>query len=196
MRRALPIRIKPEEWLGDFAGCSLAAQGLYLRLMFVARDGEPYGHLAANGQPIPHDILAHRSGCSLEQFTELLAELEAFGVLDRTPDGGVVYSERLAKEGRRRTSAARRQQIHREKNRRARNTTVTSAVTPPAEPSDHASESGPTNGARTSMPRSILLGRPRRPHVSPLGRPLAEKGNSRPSVAQESTLREFGGANV
>ena len=75
------IQFYPGDWLRDsVAGCTLAAQGLWLRLLFIAHDADRYGYLSQNGAPIPHDALARRCGCSLEQFSTLLEELERAGV--------------------------------------------------------------------------------------------------------------------
>ncbi len=107
------IQFYPGDWLRDaVAGCSLAAQGLWLRLMFVGHDAEDYGYLSANGQPIPPDGLARRCGCSLDEFHRLIAELEAAGVPSRTSDG-ILYSRRMVRDAETRAAAAERQQKHR-----------------------------------------------------------------------------------
>ena len=41
------IQLYTGDWLKDpVAGCSLAAQGLWLRMMFIAHDSRRYGYLA------------------------------------------------------------------------------------------------------------------------------------------------------
>ncbi len=97
--RRLPwLKFYPSDWLVDaIAGC-LAAQGLWLRLLFVMHDAIPYGRLAAEGKPIPDEALSRRAGCeSVEQFRGLLAELFAAGVPGRGADG-IVFSRRMVRD--------------------------------------------------------------------------------------------------
>lgn len=104
----------PGDWLRDsISGCSLAAQGLWLRMMFIAHDSERYGYLQQNGKPIPHDSIARRSGAhSVEQYLALLQELDDAGVPSRTPDG-VIYSRRMVRDERERELTAQRVSKHR-----------------------------------------------------------------------------------
>jgi len=107
------IQFYPGDWLRDaVAGCSLAAQGLWLRLMFVAHDADNYGYLSANGLPLPADGLARRCGCSVDEFHRLIAELEAAGVPSRLPDG-IMYSRRMVRDAENRAADAERQRKHR-----------------------------------------------------------------------------------
>ena len=89
----------PGDWIRDsVAGCSLAAQGLWLRMMIVAHDCDPYGYLGQNGTPMPPDSIARRCGCeSVEQYSQLLSELREAGVPSRT-DNGVIFSRRMVRD--------------------------------------------------------------------------------------------------
>jgi hypothetical protein len=88
----------PGDWVRDsVAGCSLAAQGLWLRIMNVAHDSERYGYLVQNGVAMPPEAIARRCGCSVEQFEELLQELNRAGVPSRTADG-IIYSRRMVRD--------------------------------------------------------------------------------------------------
>jgi hypothetical protein len=88
----------PGDWLRDSAaGCSLAAQGLWLRMMFVGHDSDRYGYLVQNGMPISPESIARRCGCPLEQYEELLAELFRAGVPSHTPEG-IIYSRRMVRD--------------------------------------------------------------------------------------------------
>lgn len=100
------IHFYPGDWLRDHvAGCSLGAQGLWLRMMILMHDSERYGHLCLNGSPIPPESLARRCGCdSLAQYESLLAELESVSVPSRT-NSGVIYSRRMVRDDRKRKSA-------------------------------------------------------------------------------------------
>lgn len=102
----------PGDWLRDgVSGCSLAAQGLWLRLMILMHDSERYGYLCYNGLPIPSAQLARRCGCTLAEYEELLAELESAGVPSRTKDG-IIYSRRMTRDAEERTRNAERQRRH------------------------------------------------------------------------------------
>jgi hypothetical protein len=102
----------PGDWLRDgVSGCSLAAQGLWLRLMLLMHDSERYGYLCNNGSPIPSAQLARRCGCTLAEFEELIAELDSAGVPSRTKDG-IIYSRRMSRDAEARAQNADRQRKH------------------------------------------------------------------------------------
>ena len=99
----------PGDWLRDsVSGCSLEAQGLWLRMMIIGHDSDRYGYLASNGVAIPAGSIAQRCGCTLPQYTTLLAELTAAGVPSRTPEG-IIYSRRMVKDAQKREQGAERQ---------------------------------------------------------------------------------------
>jgi hypothetical protein len=107
----------PGDYLRDpICGCSLAAQGLWLRLLMLMHDSERYGYLCHNGSPIPPQMLARRCGCSLEEFNVCLAELEAAGIPSRT-ENGIIYCRRMARAEEQRENHVERQRRYREKNR-------------------------------------------------------------------------------
>jgi hypothetical protein len=92
------LKFYPGDWLRDpVSGCSLAAQGLWLRMMFLMHDGDRYGYLSTNGSPIPPGSVAQRCGCTLEQYETLLAELSNAGVPSRLEDG-TILSRRMVKD--------------------------------------------------------------------------------------------------
>jgi len=95
------IHLYPGDWLRDaVAGCSLAAQGLWLRMMFIGHDSDRYGYLESNGYAMQAESIARRVGCSLPEFESLLSELTIAGVPSRTPDGSVIFSRRMVKDAR------------------------------------------------------------------------------------------------
>jgi hypothetical protein len=109
-KRSLPwLQFYPSDWLSDsVAGCCLAAQGLWFRMLFVAHNSQRYGYLEADGKAIPDEQLARRCGCaSVEEYRNLLAELFAAGVPSRTTDG-VIYSRRMVRDQEERDGAAER----------------------------------------------------------------------------------------
>jgi hypothetical protein len=105
------------DWIKDgVAGCSLAAQGLWLRMIFIGHNSERYGYLQVNGAPIPSESIARRCGCTLSEYEAYLAELELNGVPNRTPEG-IIYSRRLVKDAQQRASAKARKRKERSESR-------------------------------------------------------------------------------
>jgi hypothetical protein len=88
----------PGDWIRDpISGCSLAAQGLWLRMMIVAHDCSTYGELSVDGSPMPNQAIARRCGCSIEEFESLFRELTHSGVPGRKSDG-TIYSRRMVRD--------------------------------------------------------------------------------------------------
>lgn len=106
MTKLPSLQFYPGDWLRDsIAGCSLAAQGLWLRMMIIGHDSERYGYLQQNELPIPAESIARRCGCALSQYSVLLQELDAANVPSRTPDG-IIFSRRMARDAELRKSWA------------------------------------------------------------------------------------------
>lgn len=99
MAEKLPyIQFYPGDWLRDHvAGCSLAAQGLWLRMMIVAHDSDRYGYLETNGSPMQPETIARRCGCDLAQYETLLSELVNSGV-PGSNDTGLLFSRRMVRD--------------------------------------------------------------------------------------------------
>lgn len=93
------IQFYPGDWLRDTAlrSVSPAARGVWMDLMCLMHDGDPYGHLAVNGRPLPEDRMAGMVGLTPEAFRPLLGELLDAGIPGRSPDG-VLYSRRMVKD--------------------------------------------------------------------------------------------------
>ena len=142
MKKLPAFPFYPGDWLRDaIARLSLAAQGLWLRLMILMHDSERYGHLCQNGSPIPPEQLARHCGCSLVEFESLLAELESAGVPSRTRDG-IIYSRRMVRDAEERKKAT-------ERKRRERGPSNGHAdVTPMSRQSHTASSSSSSNSAK------------------------------------------------
>ncbi len=90
-----------DELRSGLSGCSLAAQGLWLRMRFLMHDSKRYGYLISNGMPIPPETAAQRCGCSVEQYMTLLNELFAAEVPGRTPEGIIFCSQMVRDEAER-----------------------------------------------------------------------------------------------
>lgn len=89
----------PGDWWRDagLRSCSIAARGLWVDLMCLMHDGEPYGHLAINNRPLTDVQAASMVGLSLPQYRKLLREIEQAGVSSRT-DKGVLFSRRMVRD--------------------------------------------------------------------------------------------------
>lgn len=107
-------------YVGDYlrdpiAGCSLAAQGLWLRMLIVMHDSERYGYFCVNGAPIPDETAARRTGCSsVTEYYTFLTELDSAGIPSRTSDG-IIYSRRMVSDAKKRSDGAERVKTFRNK---------------------------------------------------------------------------------
>lgn len=90
----------PSDWRSDLQlrECSIAARGLWAELCGLMHECRPYGHLTGpNGKAKLDEKSAEQCGVKLVVYRKLLAEIEANGVLSRTPDG-VIYSRRMVRD--------------------------------------------------------------------------------------------------
>jgi hypothetical protein len=151
------IQFYPGDWLRDsVAGCSIAAQGLWLRMMFLMHDSERYGYLQQNGKPIPSDSIARRCGCTPEEYLSLLSELDDAGVFSRSSDG-IVFSRRMVRDAAERSKNADRQRRFRRNHGPDSNDTDRGDGTPDRTPrngSDNAPTIGRSNGNVTGASRA------------------------------------------
>ena len=81
--------------------CSLAAQGLWMRMLCLMHQGRPYGHLLVNGNAPNPKQLAAIVGASSAEVTKLIAELEQAGVFSRNPSG-VAFNRRMVRDNQQR----------------------------------------------------------------------------------------------
>jgi hypothetical protein len=135
-------------------------------------DSPEYGYLRINGKPLPPDLLWRRTGCdSLEQFEQLIAELEAAGVPSRMADG-TIYSRRMVRDEKRR-KLLRIAERQRKRDQRAQsgkpsalngNVPVLSGIVPP--PSSSSSSSSPSKKENTTPPTPSEEGESSRRHKS------------------------------
>jgi hypothetical protein len=97
--KAPAFQFYPGDWRRDASlrACSLEARGLWIELMAIMHDAEPYGHLSVNGVPLTDGQAASMVGIAVPRFRKLLADLEIHGVPGRTPDG-VLFSRRMARD--------------------------------------------------------------------------------------------------
>ncbi len=79
----------------DLKVVSLAAQGLWMRLLCLMHRSEPYGHLVVHGRRPSIDKIGMLVSRKPEEIVPLMAELEAAHVFSRTVEGGVIFSRRM-----------------------------------------------------------------------------------------------------
>jgi hypothetical protein len=89
----------PADWRRDAAlqSCSVAARGLWIELMCVMHDCEPYGVLSVNGKAMTNSQVARLVGEQEKTIARLLAELEDAGVCSRDSEGRL-FSRRMVKD--------------------------------------------------------------------------------------------------
>ena len=89
----------PADWRKDveLQSCSMAAQGLWINVMCIAHECEPYGHLMVNGKPMTSAQLGRQVGLSMKECEALIAELMDAGVIRRT-EQGAYFSKRMVQD--------------------------------------------------------------------------------------------------
>ena len=89
----------PADWRKDMAlqSCSVAARGLWVEMLCIAHECEPYGHLTVNGKPMTAAQIGRHTGLTERECAKLVAELEDAGVVSRTAEG-VLYSRRMVRD--------------------------------------------------------------------------------------------------
>ena len=97
-----------EDWESDPALrlCSLAAQGLWMRMLCIAAKADPFGYVTVNGRPLDYKALARLTGETEETVEHLLSELDRNGVFSRDRKGRI-YSRRMVRDFRK-TQTARK----------------------------------------------------------------------------------------
>ncbi len=90
------LKFYPTDWRADPAlrMCSLAARGLWMEMLCIMHEAEPYGSLRVNGRPVTERQLSALAG---GEVGDLLCELEDAGVFSRDDDG-TVYSRRMQRD--------------------------------------------------------------------------------------------------
>lgn len=86
------------DWRSDprLRMCSIAARGLWLEMICIMHEAEPYGHLLVAGQVVTVKQLATLAGVPLNETSKLLGELERSGVYSVEQD--VILSRRMVRD--------------------------------------------------------------------------------------------------
>ena len=98
-RRNPWIKFYPSDWRADprLRMCSFAARGLWVDLMTLMHEAEPYGHLIVAGKAPNARQLSSLLGGNVKEIEGLFAELEDAGVFSRT-EQGTVLSRRMVRD--------------------------------------------------------------------------------------------------
>src|SRR6185295_13187241 len=93
------FRFYPGDWLRHpgLRSCSVAARGLWIEVMAIMAQAEPYGHLRAGSKPLVPADLARIVGAREKEIQRWLGELEVAGVFIRKT-GGEIYSARMVRD--------------------------------------------------------------------------------------------------
>ncbi|WP_395451168.1 hypothetical protein ACHMW7_16075 [Aminobacter sp. UC22_36] len=93
------MKFYTSDWRADPAlrMCSVGARGLWMEMLCIMHEAEPYGSLRVNSRPVIDRQLASLAGSSIDEVSSLLAELEAAGVFSRDNDG-VIFSRRMQRD--------------------------------------------------------------------------------------------------
>ena len=77
--------------------CSLAARGLHDIILMMMHRGNPFGHLADNGAPVPLRAIARAAGTTEKTVKKLLDELISAGVYSKNSEN-FLFSRRLVRD--------------------------------------------------------------------------------------------------
>lgn len=93
------FKFYPSDWRGDPALrlCSLEERGLWIEMLALMHEAEPYGHLIVKGTPIDAQQLAGLVGITQNLAKKLLKNLENFGVFSRTSEG-IIFSRKMVRD--------------------------------------------------------------------------------------------------
>jgi hypothetical protein len=89
----------PADWRKhtDLQTCSIGARGLWVEMLCIMHECEPYGHLTLRGDPMPVEKLARLAGLLPAECELLLKELEDADIFSRTRSH-LIYSRRMVKD--------------------------------------------------------------------------------------------------
>lgn len=107
MAKRPAFQFYPGDWLRstDLRSCSVGARGLWIDMICLMHEGNPYGYLKVGDKVILPVNLAAMVGASLGNVTEWLAELEKSGVFSLK--NGCIICRRMIRDERIRESRAK-----------------------------------------------------------------------------------------
>lgn len=93
----------PSDWRADplVRACSPVSRYVWMEMIGLMHEAEPYGHLVLAGRAVDYSTLAALIGMDAGEVKRAVKELESRGVFSRT-DGGVIFSRRMIRDENRR----------------------------------------------------------------------------------------------
>lgn len=93
------LKFYPQDWRGDakLRSCSIGARGLWVEMLCIMHEAEPYGHLLLGNVPVSNKQLAALAGINAKETLAYLLELGTAGVFSRTSEG-VIFSRRMVRD--------------------------------------------------------------------------------------------------
>lgn len=132
----------PADWLSDITVRSLTPEerGIWFDMICMMHEGQPYGHLAINGEPIEEKTLSKMLGISQNKLKKMLEKFEKKSLFSLEKSTEIIYSRRMVEDEKKREEWRQRQQKHRtDASRNSAN--VTHDVTPMSRRSSSPSSS-------------------------------------------------------
>lgn len=89
----------PDNWLNDLnlRACSLPTRAIWIDLICLMHDGEPYGHLRSKVGDLTVKYIAQRCNVTIRELGLAMAELEKYEIFSRT-ETGTIYSRRMVRD--------------------------------------------------------------------------------------------------
>lgn len=99
MAKRPSFQFYPADWLTkiELRMVSVAARGLWIDMICIMHQGEPYGYLKVKGKVISKDKLGVFLGVEAGVVESCLSELEGAGLFS-TDDEGAIYSRRMVRD--------------------------------------------------------------------------------------------------
>jgi hypothetical protein len=94
------MKFYPSDWRADPAlrTCSLAARGLWIEMLALMHEAQPYGHLLINSNKVTPEQLAVLVGAPAKQVREMLLMLAKAGVYSIDEKTGDIISRRMLRD--------------------------------------------------------------------------------------------------
>jgi len=145
MTKRPSLQFYPADWRNDPAlrMCSPAARGLWIDMICIMHEANPYGHLVVSGVAVSPEELAMIVGGTPKDVAKWLDELHRRKVYSVT-DGGVIFSRRMVRDETDRDKWRTRQARHRDVT-----PTVTDYVTPESQRSSSSTSSSVTEVSKS-----------------------------------------------
>lgn len=93
------MKFYPGDWRADplLRSCEPISRYVWLEMIGLMHEAEPYGHLVFAGRPMTPGMLARNIAVDTADVESALSELEAMGVFSRTKDG-IIFSRRMVRD--------------------------------------------------------------------------------------------------